>query len=171
MANFSIQNSSGIAAQQALTTTYKTIIATATTTGATGPSIALRRGKIYDMIMGCNATPPADNTIEWSLDAITAGSTFTYAGIVSSIGQQQLDSADANMATFAIVNSTAENFTVTANSGKYYDGRNQRATFRWVANPGSEIIWPATSSAGYGLRARSGAFTGTVTANLFFQEQ
>src|SRR5262249_47590749 len=115
--------------------------------------------------------PPADNTIEWDLSAVTAGSTFTYAGIVSSMGTQQLDPADANMASFAVVNSTAENFTVVANSARYYDGRNQRATFRWVANPGSEIVWPPVASAGYVLRARSGAFTGTVTATLMFQEQ
>ncbi len=171
MANYSVQNSSDISAQQGLTTTYKTIVAVAASTGATGPAIQVRRGKIYDFVMGCNGTPPADNTIEWDLSAITAGSTFTYAGIVSSLGRQQLDPADANMAAFAVVNSTTENFTVTAGSAKYYDGRNQRATFRWVANPGSEIVWPATSSAGYVLRARSGAYVGTVTATLFFQEQ
>lgn len=171
MANYVVANSSGIAAQQALTTTYKTIVAVMASTGATGPGIAVRRGKIYDLVMGCNATPPADNTIEWAVDAVTAGSTFIYAGIVSSLSTPQLDSADANMASFAIVNSTAENFTVTTGVPKYYDGRNQRATFRWVANPGSELVWPAVSSAGYVLRARSGAFTGTVTAALYFTEQ
>lgn len=170
MANFSIQNSSGIAAQQSMTTTYKTLILTAGTTGATGPTIQVRRVKLYDLTFGTNGTP-ADNYMEWAVDRTTAGSTYTYAGIVSSIGQQQLDMADANMAMFAIVNSTAENATVTANSGQFYLAANQRASFRWVAAPGSEIVQPATSSAGLIGRARSAAYTGTCTMNWFTQEQ
>lgn len=170
MANFSIQNSSGIATQQSLTTTYKTILATAATTGATGPGFQVRRGKLYDLAIGTNGTA-ADNSMEWDISRITAGSTFTYAGIVSSISANALDLADSAMASFAVVNSTAENFTVTANSQLFYLGMNQRASYRWVANPGSELVWPATSSAGLVLRARSAAYTGTVTGDVWFQEQ
>lgn len=170
MANYSVQNSSNIAAQQALTTTYKTITATLATTGATGPGFQVRRGKIYDLAIGTNGTA-ADNALEWAIERVTAGSTFTYAGIVSSIAATALDPADSVMASFAIVNSTSENFTVTANSQIFYLGMNQRASYRWVANPGSELVWPATSSAGLVLRARSAAYTGTVTANIWFQEQ
>ncbi len=170
MANYSVQNSSNIAAQQSLAATYKTIVALMASTGATGPGFQVRRGKLYDLAIGTNGTA-ADNAMEWDIARVTAGSTFTYAGIVSSIGQQQLDPADANMASFAVVNSTAENFTVTANSNLFYLGMNQRASYRWVANPGSELVWPATSSAGLVLRARSAAYTGTVTGNVWFQEQ
>lgn len=170
MANFSIQNSSNIASQQSLATTYKTILATIATTGVTGPGFQVRRGKVYDLTIGTNATP-ADNVVEWAIERATAGSTFTYAGIVSSIAATALDPADSVMAAFAIANSTAENFTVTANSQVLYLGINQRASYRWVANPGSELVWPATSSAGFVLRARSPAYTGTVTATLLFQEQ
>lgn len=170
MANYSVQNSSNIAAQQSLATTYKTLVALMASTGATGPGFQVRRGKLYDLAIGTNGTA-ADNSMEWDIARVTAGSTFVYAGIVSSIGQQQLDPADANMAAFAVVNSTSENFTVTANSNLFYLGMNQRASYRWVAAPGSELVWPAASSAGLVLRARSAAYTGTATAAVYFSEQ
>jgi hypothetical protein len=38
---------------------------------------------------------------------------------------------------------------------------NSRASYRWVAAPGGELVVPATDVTGLGLRAKSAAYTGT----------
>ena len=169
MAKYAVQNSTDIAAQVANTTTYITLAAIMASTGATGPAIQVRRAKIYDILVGTNGTP-ADNYMEWIVQRATAGSTRTYAGIVSSMSNQ-LDPADATMASFAAVNSSGENFTVTAGTADFYVGVNQRASYRWVAAPGSELVMPATSSAGLLVRSKSGGYTGTSTVTTLFEEQ
>ena len=163
MANFAISNSTlgGVGTQQAMTTTYKTLVCVyASTTGTTS---LVRRGKIYDILVGTNGTP-ADNAMEFSMGRMTAPSTSSI------ISAQPLDLADAVMASGAVANSTTEG-TFTSSAEVFYVGINQRASYRWVAAPGSEIVYPATSSAGVALRARSPAYTGTATGMVYNQEQ
>lgn len=163
MARYSVTNSTlgGTGTQQSLTTTYKTLCAVyASTTGTTS---LVRRGKVFDILVGTNGTP-ADNAIEWSLGYLTSPST---SAIVTA---NPLDQADAVAASGVIANSTTEG-TFASSGERWYVGVNQRASYRWVAAPGSEIVWPATSSAGYGLRARSPGYTGTATGAMLFEEQ
>jgi hypothetical protein len=164
MANFAVSNSTlgGTGTQQAMATAYKTVCAVyASTTGTTS---LVRRGKIYDLLVGTNASVPADNSIEWSVGRLTAPSTGSL------VSANPLDPADAAMASGSIANSTTEG-TFTSSGEVFYVGVNQRASYRWVAAPGSELVYPATSSAGLGLRARSPAYTGTVTGTIYNQEQ
>lgn len=160
MAKYAITNgsTSGAGTQQNLTTTYVGAII-----GLTGANAAPRRIKIYDLLIGTNGTP-ADNFIEWDISRVTLASTATSAT------PQPLDIADATSVTTTTVNSSTFG-TVTANSNVFYLGANQRASYRWVAAPGGELVSPATSSAGFQLRARSGAYTSTVTATIHFEEQ
>ncbi len=160
MANYAITNgsTSGAGTQQATAAAY-----TGALLGLTGANSAPRRIKIYDILIGTNGTP-ADNFIEWDVSRITAASTATSAT------PQPLDPADATSLTTTTVNSSTFG-TVTANSNVFYVGINQRASYRWVAAPGSELVSPATSSAGFQLRCRSAAYTGTATGTLLFQEQ
>lgn len=160
MANYAITNgsTSGGGTQQPTTTTYVGALI-----GLTGANSAPRRIKIYDVLIGTNGTP-ADNFVEWDISRVTAASTTTSAT------PQPLDQADATSLTTTTVNSSTFG-TITANSNCFYVGVNQRASYRWVAAPGSELVSPATSSAGFQLRARSGAYTGTATGTLLFQEQ
>lgn len=163
MAKYSVTNSTlgGTGTQQGLAATYKTLVAVyASTTGTTS---LVRRGKIYDLLIGTNGTP-ADNFVEWSLGALTSPST---SAIITS---NPLDQADAVAASGAVANSTTEG-TFASSGERFYVGVNQRASYRWVAAPGSEIVWPATSSAGYALRARSASYTGTATGELLYEEQ
>ncbi len=158
MANFAASNSTTSAGtQRAMAATYKTLIS------VTGAQSAPRRGKIYDVLVGTNGTP-ADNYMEWIIQRVTVPSTG------SAITAQALDPADAAALATSVANSTTEG-TVTAASELFYVGVNQRASYRWVAAPGSEFVWPATSCAGFVLRARSGAYTGTATGTWLFQEQ
>lgn len=163
MANYAVTNSTlgGTGTQQSMTTTYKTLVATyASTTGTTS---LVRRGKVYDILIGTNGTP-ADNAMEFDIARLTAPSTSAFASA------NPLDPADAAAASGSIANSTTEG-TYTSSGQVWYVGINQRASYRWVAAPGSELLWPATSSAGLGLRARSPAYTGTATGTVLFQEQ
>jgi hypothetical protein len=182
MANFGITNSTAMGGgntQQAMAATYKTLIVcgnSTATTAALGAGM-LRRGKLYDILVGTNGTP-ADNFMEFDCTRVTLGTTpagITTTLITSLSSNFGLDPADnGNFVNAAAINSTAE-VGITATTEVWYVGVNQRASYRWVAAPGSELVWPAVSSAtasgGLALRSRSGAYTGTATGNILWQEQ
>jgi len=159
MANFSATNgsSAGAGTQQALTTSYVGALL-----GLNGPTTTPRRGKIFDVLIGTNGTP-ADNYVEWDISRVTTSSTATI------ITPLPLDSADAAATTVVTANSSTMGTISVQNI--FYVGVNQRASYRWVAAPGSELVWPATSSNGFQLRARSGGYTGTATGTWMWQEQ
>lgn len=159
MANFTASNGSTTSGgtQQNQSTAYGAPIL-----GLGSSSTVLKRGKVYDLLIGTNGTP-ADNAIEWDISRVTATSTSTL------ITPQPLDMADAAAVSVVTANSTTSGTISVQNL--FYIGVNQRASYRWVAAPGSELVWPATSSAGLQLRARSPAYASTVTATWLFQEQ
>lgn len=159
MARYLVTNGSTASAgtQQNMTTTYVGSIL-----GVTGANATPRRIKIYDVLIGTNGTP-ADNFIEWDISRVTTNSTAT------SITPPPLDAADAVSVTTATINSSTQGTISVPN--QFYVGVNQRASYRWVAAPGSELVSPATSSAGFQLRARSGGYTGTATGTIYFEEQ
>ena len=169
MANFSITNSTAVGAgnvQQNLTTTFKTIIVigNSTATTATNGWAGNRRYKITDIIIGTNGTP-ADNYMQWDISRFSATAILTANAVTPS----PLDQADAACAAASYANATTENTYITGLS-VFNVGVNQRASYRWVAAPGSEIIWPATSSAGIVLRVKSPGYTGTATGQLYITE-
>jgi hypothetical protein len=155
MAKYAIGNDLG-GSQQAVSGSYKTLVSMFA--GAT-----TRRGKMYDILIGTNGTP-ADNYMEWDVSRMTADGTGT------SITPNALDPADAAALGTSKANYTAEP-TVTANSSLFYVGVNQRASYRWVAAPGSELVYPATANNGLVLRTRSGGYTGTATGKTLVEEQ
>lgn len=185
MANFSITNSTGITygtSAQALTTTYKSIITVAVGTSnvASGaPSGGVispyqqKRGKIYDILIGQPATP-ADTYILWDVMRLSAAgsSQNTFAGALTSASSLfALDTADNGCVAFVTANASIET-NVTAIADIWSVAINQRASYRWVAAPGSEMVYPAVSSAGLALRALgAGSYSGQVSATVQFQEQ
>ena len=120
---------------------------TAATTQLGITSTAAVRPKIYDLIIGSVATP-ADNAGEYFLQRYTA------AGTSTPVTPQALDSGDPAATATAGVNHSAEP-TYTANAILLRPSTNQRATFRWVAAPGGELILPATAANGIGLLANA----------------
>jgi len=156
MANYAATNSNA-GTQQAIAATYKSLIGL---NAATSP--ALKRFKVYDILVGTNGTP-ADNFVEWDVSRMTA------AGTGTALTPNPLDPADSATAIAGTANYTVEP-TVTASSSVFYVGVNQRASYRWVAAPGSELVAPATNLAGFVLRARSGGYTGTATGEMLFLE-
>ena len=163
MANYTLTNgsSAGAGTQQATATTF---ISPLLVTGC--PISVPRRGKLYDLLIGTNGTP-ADNFMEWDISRCTIVSTSVAGGTL--VAAPPLDPADAAATSIATVNSTGSATISVPNL--FYVGVNQRASYRWVAAPGSELVWPATSSNGLNLRTRSGGYTGTATGTWYFQEQ
>lgn len=184
MANFAVTNSTIPAgsAQVSLIagSTYYSILAVAASTGNTNQTTftnpqALKRGKLYDILIGTNGTP-ADNYVEYQVARVTVSTTAVFTGTVSSVSSAyMLDPADAAFGALVTMNATAGSTAVITQTGGqlWYVGVNQRASYRWVAAPGSELLYPANSSAspnGLSLLTRSAAYTGTVTATIMVSE-
>ena len=157
MANYSVSN--GLAGTlQATTGTFKTLLA------VTAQTTSLRRIKLYDVMFGTLGTP-ADQSYEFDISRQTA------AGTSTAVTPNPEDAADAAAFTVGSANFTAEG-TITAASSLFYLGMNQRASYRWVCAPGSEIVGPATNLAGLAMRTRSvSGGTVTATTQFLFQEQ
>lgn len=139
---------------------------TASTTLSVGTVVAdatrPRRGKFYDIVIGSEASP-ADNAFKWIVGRVTAAGTST--GVTPS----PIDPADAATESDAGENHTIE-ATYTAGLTLLSIGLNQRATFRWVAAPGGELVYPATASNGLGIGTPT-ASTVAVTATVHYEEQ
>lgn len=126
-------------------------------------SAATVRPRVYDLIVGSDATP-ADNAAEYVLQRYTA------AGTSTSVTPQALDSGDpASLCSAGEAHSVEP--TYTANAILLQFALNQRATFRWVAAPGGEIVLPATAANGVGLQVISIAGSAiNVNACIHFEE-
>ena len=142
--------------KQANTTTYKTQLS------LTAATATLTRGKVYDVLIGTNGTP-ADNPMEFDISRQTAAGTSTAVVPVA------LEPGDRASGTVGAANFTAEG-TITALSSVFYIGLNQRASYRWVAAPGSELVIPNTNLAGFAFRSKSATYTGTSGVQAYHEE-
>lgn len=127
-------------------------------------SAATIRPKLYDLLIGSGATP-ADLATIFHLERFTAvgteGSGFTPLA---------LDPGDpASLADYGVGVFAAEP-TYTANAVLMKLALNQRATFRWVAAPGSELVAPASANNGIGLQAQSSGGTASHDVTMLHEE-
>jgi hypothetical protein len=127
------------------------------TSDATRP----RRARVYDILLGSEASP-ADNAFLWRFRRCTA------AGTSTGVTPRNLDPADATTEFDAGQNHTVEP-TYTAGSELLEVALNQRATFRWVAAPGGELVIPATASNGIGVETPTASAV-TVTSTVYLCE-
>lgn len=120
------------------------------TTSATVPMYDVKgaatfRLRMYDWMSGSDATP-ADAATKLAFQRTT-----TNGSPSTSVTPNALDPADpASLAGYNTAWSTT-NPTITANSTLLQVAQNQRATYRWVAAPDSEIFVPATAVNGIAL--------------------
>jgi hypothetical protein len=121
-----------------------------------------RRGKLFDLMFGSEATP-ADNVFLWQVQRCTA------AGTSTGVTPFPLDPADAATEADAGENHTVD-ATVTANAILLSIPLNQRASYRWVAAPGGELVYPATAANGLAVRTPT-ATAVAVSATVHFEEQ
>ncbi len=104
------------------------------------PATGMRRFKVYDIILGSDANP-ADVAVTWQL-------LRTVTPVGAGVTPAQLDSADVAPVTLA-----AQVLTANGTTGAILMTVpvNQRATFRWWAAPGQELMMPAVAGAGLDL--------------------
>jgi hypothetical protein len=121
-----------------------------------------RRVKIYDFLLGSDATP-ADNAAEYHLQR------YTVDGTSTAVVPLALDPADPAALCEAGEAHSIEP-TYTADAVLMNLALNQRATFRWVAAPGSELVIPATSDNGIGLRSIAVTAAVNVNSTMLIEE-
>lgn len=144
--------------------------AVTTTPGKTIVSVvgvSTKRARIYDAIMGADATSPADNSLRFRLRR------FSVAPTVTAQQGSANDPADpASILTSGVggcgVNASAEG-TYTAGTELLDVPLNQRATFRWVAFPDGELTIPASTN-GLGLVCFAASYVGVATGTVAWQE-
>src|SRR3990167_5376670 len=122
---------------------------TLTTSRSTALSIAANattahRCRFYEF-WWANLTP-ADAVTRHLVELITAVGTST------AVTPRPVDTADRAAQAQCGQNHTVEP-TYTASSSRLDIPLNHRATMRWVAYPGSELVTPATASSGLALSA------------------
>jgi len=171
MALYTVNNGPGFASAgtlQNISTTLGAATAGLLALTAETTTLGVTRAAIYEISVGANGLPNAtDCAIIWDLSAVTAAGTASGAAMVP----LALDSADVAGRIVADANYTIGP-TVTANSSRWSLAANQRASYRWVVNPGGpgEIIIPATDEAGYLLRAASSTYASTCIGEMKFRE-
>lgn len=137
-----------------ITTTPKTMIE------MTALTASLCRGQIYEANVGADGQP---NSTDCEILYDWSRCTVSGTGVAST--PVALNPADVVTRAQCKINLTAEG-TATANSSLLFLCLNQRASQRWIAAPGSELVWPATN--GNGIQAR--AYSPTYAANVAFNE-
>ena len=100
------------------------------------------RNRIYEIVIANEGTP-ADNLIVYTVQRCTALGTNTL------VTATKMDQADRVAGALCGENHTVEP-TYTAAEELLEIPLNARATFRWVAAPGSELVTPATAASGVG---------------------
>jgi len=120
------------------------------------------RGWIYDIIVGSDATP-ADVATEFN---VIRG---TVSGTGTAVTPRSLDGGNP-AALLAGEQGTFTGQTKTASSALLNIALNQRATFRWVAAPGGELVVPATSDNWVGLESIASGGTPNINCTIHYEE-
>lgn len=122
------------------------------------------RLNVYDIVIGFDATP-ADIATEFSVartdDAGTGG---------SALAEVALDPITVAATGAAVGGTFGAEPTYTSNAQLLMIAMNQRATFRWVAAPGGELISAAASGDGIGLRSVASGATPNCNATMHWYE-
>lgn len=140
---------------------------------AQGTAATLRRIQVYELEFGqTGALSSTDCQVQWDVSRFGATSGLTASAVVPA----SLDIADVSpMAQFANASTgTGENTYTSAGFGLALKqwSINQRGSYRWRAlDDGDNIIIPATTVTGIGVRALSSNFTSTGFGNISFVER
>jgi hypothetical protein len=140
---------------------YATASASHTAFAIQAPASNMRRAEIYDIIHGSEAAA-ADNPFLYLWQRTTT------AGTNTAVTPLPLDPADTACVTVAGDAFSAEP-TYTAGAVALRIPLNQRATFRWLAAPGGEIVIPATASNGLGCQTPTASAL-AISSTVHFRE-
>jgi hypothetical protein len=121
-----------------------------------------QRNKIFELWIA-NEGVPADNLVIHTVQRCSALGTST------AVTPTKLDPADRAAQAAAGENHTVEP-TYTASEELLEIPLNTRATYRWVAAPGGEIVTPATVGAGVGAKALHASATTNWRVGALWKE-
>jgi len=123
----------------------------------------LRRLRIFEFVLGSDSTP-ADAACKYAWQRTTAD-----FGTPTVVTPTAIDPGDpAALSKFSAPGGTAP--TITANSTIYQEAINQRATYRYIAAPDSELVVPATSANGLALLSLVTSATSNTVISVSWQE-
>lgn len=149
-----------------MSTSFKTAVNLSSQTAGSG--ITLSRAFIYEFEVGTSGTPNAtDCAVQWVIETSTA----TGTGVAMTVNA--IDPADAASSHVSTANHPTIEPTITAGTTqKWALAANQRASYRWVVNPGGpgELVVIATNANGLAVRAKSTTYASTFDAALYFRE-
>ena len=140
----------------------QTLTTSATTSLGLAAQSTAHRNMVYEMWFG-NIGAPADLVTVHTVQRITAD------GSGSAVTPTALDTGDRASQCTCLENHTGEP-TYTANTQLLEVPLNHRATFRWVAAPGGEIITPATDNNGIGFTALHASATTDWRVGCMWEE-
>lgn len=128
-----------------------------------------KRLKLYDLTIGSVATP-ADQAAEHIIRRLT-DENMTPGG--TAVTPFPLDQDEGAADSTAVESPTGEptfDATTPATRGMLMVPINQRATFRWVAAPGSEFICSAAEDQGFAHFISTTTSTFAVTTTMLYEE-
>ena len=108
----------------------------------------LGRGRVYEYAVGSIAT--ADASFDHQIFRVST------AGTGAALTPSPNDPADT-ASIFDAIDTVTVDPTIGVNLARF--GMHQRASWRWVAGAGDELVWPATANNGIG----GGLSTGSTT--------
>ena len=148
------------------------VLGNQTVNSTTATTLTLERGasarfKVYDFTSGFGLASPSDNLLlvtcqRFDTDDGTAGTSPT---------PNALDPADGVSLTTAQYNHSIEPSSYVADGevvGPF--GQHMRATYRWVAAPGKEIVVANVAAEGVGFFADHASATPEHHVDVFFSE-
>ena len=120
------------------------------------------RCSVYEMWFG-NIGAPADQVTVYTVGRITTD------GVGSAVTPTPLYSGDRASQCTCLENHTTEP-TYTSGGEVLELPLNHRATFRWVAAPGGELVTPATDNNGIGIKAIHASATTDFRVGAMWEE-
>lgn len=154
MANFE-----GPLLQATCSTAYKTA-------GALWVSATLRRVMLYEVEFGqTGGLSSSDCQVQWDLSRFSLTAILTATSVTLNLN----DEGDGAVVAAFANNATTELTYTTAGLGLSLKNWaiNQRGSYRWRAlDDGDQLMLAATSLKGFGVRALSTSFTGSLVGNI-----
>ena len=143
--------------------------ATTTSSNKTATSIASIAGlrpAIYEFTIGADGAPNATDcsiVFTFQLWTTSAGTSTAFTPFPLDVGYQAAKSSCG-------INHTAEPTYTAAATLWGPMGINQRATYRWVAAPGSQLVLVGTATTGAGMQCKSTNYAGQTDVVIYTQE-
>lgn len=126
--------------------------------------VTTTRAWINDIIIGSDSNTPADVATEFQ---VIRG---TVSGTGTGVTPKSFDPSHPASLLTGCERGTFSGQTKTASSGMLMIALNQRATFRWVALEGSEIIVPHVADEWVGLESIASGGTNNQNATIAWIE-